>query len=72
MSTETKNTNTGPQEQADFEAVLRHAFEGEPLDSEVARRVEEHANHITEEILRLHGVVDDDTFQELLSDDDDS
>jgi hypothetical protein len=72
MSTETKNTNTDPQEQADFEAVLRHAFEGEPLDSEVARRVEERANHITEEILRLHGVVDDDTFQELLSDDDDS
>ncbi|HZU39335.1 MAG TPA: hypothetical protein VFA18_25645 [Gemmataceae bacterium] len=72
MSTETKHTNTDPQQQADFEAVLRHAFEGEPLDSEVARRVEERANHITEEIRRLHGVVDDETFQELLSDDDDS
>ena len=36
MSIETKITD--PQELADGEAVLRHAFHGEPLDLEVARR----------------------------------
>lgn len=41
MSTEAKTTD--PQEQADSEAVLRHAFRGEPLDPEVARRVHERA-----------------------------
>ena len=71
MSTETNRTGADPQEQADFEAVLRHAFEGDPLDPEVARRVEQRANRITEEIRRVHGVLDDETFQELLRDDDD-
>jgi hypothetical protein len=71
MSTEANNTGTDPRDQADFEAVLRRAFEGEPLDPEVARRVEERANRVTEEIRRVHGVIDDETFQELLGDDDD-
>jgi hypothetical protein len=71
MSTETNQTGTDLQEQADFEAVLRDAFEGEPLDPEVARRVEERAHRITEEIRRVHGVIDDETFQEMLRDDDD-
>jgi hypothetical protein len=71
MSPETNKTGTDSQEWADFEAVLRHAFEGAPLDSEVARRVEERADRITEEIRCLHGVIDDETFQELLRDDDD-
>ena len=39
MNTETNNTGTDPREQAEVQAVLRHAFEGEPLDAEVARRV---------------------------------
>jgi hypothetical protein len=72
MSTETKKTLTDSHEQADSEAVLGHAFDGEPLDPEIARRVEERADRITEEIRRVHGVVDDETFQELLCDDDDS
>ena len=71
MSAETTKTGTDPQEQADFEAVLRHAFEGEPLGPEVAQRVEQRAHRITEEIRRVHGVIDDETFQELLRDDDD-
>ncbi len=56
-------------EQADSEAVMRHAFEGEPLDPEVARRVEERAARIAEEIYRIHGLIDDETFQKLLDDD---
>jgi len=71
MGTDTNKTRTDPREQADFEAVLRHAFEGEPLNPEVARRVEQRANRITEDIRRVHGVIDDETFHELLRDDDD-
>ncbi|HZW34191.1 MAG TPA: hypothetical protein VFF52_25940 [Isosphaeraceae bacterium] len=71
MRAETNKTGSDPREQADSEAVLRHAFEGEPLDPEVARRVQQRAHCITEEIRRVHGVIDDETFQELLRDDDD-
>ena len=62
---------TDPQELADQEAVMRHAFQGEPLDPEVLRRVDERADRITEEIRRIHGIIDDKTFDELLRDDDD-
>lgn len=71
MSTELNDTSTDPLERADSEAVYRHAFEGEPLDPEVRRRVRERAARITEEIRRTHGLIDDETFQKLLSDDDD-
>lgn len=67
MSTETKTTDA--QEQADSEAVLRQLIDGTPLDPDVARRVEERADRITEEIRRVHGVIDDETFQALLDDD---
>ena len=66
----TDTARTDPQEQADAEAVLRHAFHGEPLDPEVAHRVRERAARVTEEIRRVHGVIDDETFQALISDDD--
>jgi hypothetical protein len=72
MSTELKDTGTDPLERADAEAVYRHAFEGEPLDPEVARRVHERAARVTEEIYRAHGLIDDETFQKLLSDDDEA
>jgi hypothetical protein len=70
MSAETKTTGPDPQERADEQAVLRHAFHGAPLDPEVARRVHERALRVTEEIYRLHGEIDDATFQALLQDDD--
>jgi hypothetical protein len=70
MSAETTTTGTDPQEQADAEAVLRHAFHGEPLDPEVSRRVHERAARVIEDIRRVHGEIDDATFQELLRDDD--
>lgn len=69
MSIETR-PNVDLHEQTDAEAVLRHAFEGEALDPEIARRVHERAERITEEIRRTHGLIDDDTFQDLLRDDD--
>jgi hypothetical protein len=56
-------------EHADTEAVLRHAFEGATLDPEVAHRVDERAARITEQVRRTHGVIDDETFQLLLADD---
>jgi len=71
MSIELRHTGTDPIERADAEAVYRHAFEGEPLDPEVRRRVRERAARITEEIRRTHGLIDDETFQKLVSDDDD-
>jgi hypothetical protein len=56
-------------EHSDTEAVLRHAFDGMPLDPEVAQRVDERAARITELVRRTHGVIDDETFQALLADD---
>jgi hypothetical protein len=70
MSIEKNAVGIDSQEQADQEAVLRHAFHGEPLDPEIRRRVHERAAKITEEIYRVHGLIDDETFQELLRDDD--
>ncbi len=70
MSTETKPTGIDPQVEADREAVYRHAFGGVPLDPDVARRVQERAARITEEIYRRHGLIDDETFQKLLDDED--
>ncbi len=69
MEDERTNTGSDPQEEADRDAVYRHAFEGQPLDPEVRRRVRERAATITEEIRRVHGVIDDETFQNLLRDD---
>jgi hypothetical protein len=72
MSADTKPTGTDAQEQADEAAVLRHAFHGEPLDPEVARRVHERAARVTEEIFRLHGEIDTATINALLRDDDET
>ncbi len=71
MSIDTKTIAVDPQEQADAEAVLRHAFQGEPLDPEVARRVRERAERITEEVRRRHGDLDDATIDQLFEDDPD-
>jgi hypothetical protein len=68
----TKPTATGSlasSEHSDTQAVLKHAFEGAPLDPEIARRVDERAAQITEQIRRTHGVIDDETFQTLIADD---
>ncbi len=72
MSAETKTTGTDPQERADEQAVLRHAFHGEPLDPEVSRRVHERAAHVTEEIYRAHGEINTETISALFRDDDET
>lgn len=54
---------------ADIEAVLRSAFDGTFLEPEIAHRVEERANRITEHVRRTRGIIDDNTFQSLLADD---
>jgi hypothetical protein len=70
MSTETATTDPlSCSEHSDTEAVLRSAFDGTPLDPEVARRVDERASRITEQVRRARGVIDDQTFQTLLADD---
>lgn len=70
MSIETAATDPlADSERSDTEAVLKHAFEQAPLDPEVARRIEERAARITQRIRQTHGVIDDDTFQTLLADD---
>ncbi len=70
MSTETAATDAvADSEHSDTKAVLRHAFERAPLDPEIARRVDERAARITEQIRRTHGIIDDETFQTLLADD---
>jgi hypothetical protein len=55
-------------EQTDADSILRHTFHGEPLDPEIARRVHDRAEKITEKIYRVHGLIDDDAFQKLLDD----
>lgn len=70
MDTETTTTDPfADSEHADTEAVLKNAFEGTTLDPEVARRIDERAAQITEQVRRNHGVIDDETFQTLLADD---
>ena len=66
----TKMNHRDPPEQADHEAVMKHAIDGTPLDPEVACRVEERAAKITEEIYRIHGPIDDETIHKLLRGDD--
>jgi chorismate mutase len=66
MEPERAKTGIDPQEQADAEAVLRHAFHREPLDPEVARRVHERAARVIEEIRRTHGELDEETINQLL------
>jgi hypothetical protein len=68
MNTETVNP-LAETERLDAEAVLRHAFEGAPLDPDVGRRVDERATRITEGVRRTRGVIDDETFLTLLADD---
>ena len=69
MKTIEQTVAIDPQQQADEEAVVLHVFDGKPLDPEVARRVQEQGRRITEEIRRVHGLIDDETFQALLDDD---
>jgi hypothetical protein len=56
-------------EKADEEAVMKHFLHGMPIDPEVSARVHARAQAITARLRATHGVIDDDTIQSLLNDD---
>jgi hypothetical protein len=58
MSNEHDNTGSDPQARDDYKAVMRHVAEGTPVEPELARRVRERAERITDEIRREHGDID--------------
>ncbi len=58
MSTVEKTPDVDPQILSDREAVYRHAFEGATLDPEIAKRVRERTNAITERVRKENGMVD--------------
>lgn len=55
---------------ADLNAVMKRIIDGTPVDPETARRIEERADRITEEIRRTRGLMDEARFEALLHDDD--
>jgi truncated hemoglobin YjbI len=58
MTNEHDNTGIDPQARDDYTAVMRHVAEGTPVEPELARRVRERAERITDEIRREHGDID--------------
>ena len=56
-------------EESDSAAVFHSFVTGVPLDPAIGERVHARAARITETLLRTHGVIDDETFQRLLDDD---
>jgi hypothetical protein len=58
MTNERDNTGSDPQARDDYQAVMRHVAEGTPVEPELARRVRERAERITDEIRREHGDID--------------
>jgi hypothetical protein len=50
--------NNATEMDADAQAVIEHAMTGKPLDPEVARRIRERAERITEEIYQKYGLLD--------------
>jgi hypothetical protein len=69
---QTRAAGIDPQVLADLDAVMKRIIDGTPVDPETSRRIEERADHITEQIRRTRGVMDDDRFERLLHDDDDA
>jgi hypothetical protein len=58
MKTEHDNTGIDLQACDDYKAAMRHVAEGTPVEPELARRVCERAEQITDEIRREHGDID--------------
>jgi hypothetical protein len=69
MSTDSKTLGIDAQALADHEAVMRHVNEGTPVEPELARRVRERSQKITEETRRQHGEVDVDALLRAVRDD---
>jgi hypothetical protein len=69
---QTRAAGIDPQVLADLDAVMKRIIDCTPVDPETSRRIEERADHITEQIRRTCGVMDDDRFERLLHDEDDA
>lgn len=52
----------------DFEAILRDAVEGKTIEPAAARLIRERSEQLTAELRRVHGMIDDATFESLLED----
>ena len=70
MKIETLNETANPEALADEQAVLRNLADGTPIPDEIARRIRERTLPTIERIRHTHGVIDDETFQSLIGDDD--
>jgi hypothetical protein len=58
MANEHDNTGSDPQARDDYQAVMRHVAEGTPVEPDLARRVRERAERITDEIRCEQGDID--------------
>jgi hypothetical protein len=57
MINDMTSTGNPPDVEADAKAVYEAVAAGRPVDPEIARRVRERADAISEEIFRKHGVL---------------
>jgi hypothetical protein len=69
---QTRAAGIDPQVLADLDAVMKRIIDGTPVDPDTSRRIEDRADHITEQIRRTRGIMDDDRFERLLHDEDDA
>lgn len=58
MTNEHDDIGSDPQARDDYQAVMRHVVEGSSVEPELARRVRERAERITDELRREHGDID--------------
>jgi hypothetical protein len=72
MATNESISGIPPDLEADVKTVYEAFAAGRPVDPEVGRRVREWVAQRTEELRRVHGVIDDDAFQALLDDDEET
>jgi hypothetical protein len=69
MSTIQEKPTLDQQERADHEAAEGHFIEGTPFETELARRIQERADQVSERIVRTRGFLDEETVNQLLRDD---
>jgi hypothetical protein len=72
MATHETSNGIPPDLEADVKAAYEAYAAGRPVDSEVARRIHEWVAQRMEEDRRVRGVIDDETFQALLDDDEET
>jgi hypothetical protein len=65
MSTVEKTT-FGDLMPGDVEAAEKHVIEGSPFEPELAQRIDQHTERVSDEIFRTRGLIDEATMQMLL------